>query len=173
MLYRKRDQLSLVNGLLYKISTTPDKQVSKQLVVNKSCLPELLRYYHDNQAHLGEDRTAHILVDRFYWPCISSDVKSALKNCKTCLARKTLPSRNKTEMNHRAQAKYPMDIVAMDHLVIDGREGKTLKVLTIAGVALPTRPRRVKPNSGELKLYVISPGWRVELLLSFQFSIRY
>ena len=34
-------------------------------------------------------------------------------------------------MNHRAQAKYPMDIVAMDHLVIDGREGKTLKVLTI------------------------------------------
>ena len=37
----------------------------------------------------------------------------------------------------------------------------------------PARPRRVKPNSGELKLYVISPGWRVELLLSFQFSIRY
>ena len=37
----------------------------------------------------------------------------------------------------------------------------------------PARPRRVKPNSGELKLYVISPGWRVELLLSFKFSIRY
>ena len=70
MLYRKRDQLSLVNGLLYKTSTTSDKQVSKQLVLNKSCLPELLRYYHDNQAHLGEDRTVHILVDRFYWPCI-------------------------------------------------------------------------------------------------------
>ena len=130
-LYRRRDQLSLVNGLLCKTSTTSDKQVSKQLVLNKSCLPELLRYYHDNQDHLGEDRTVHILVDRFYWPCITSDVKSALKNCKTCLARKTLPCRNKTEMNHRAQAKYPMDIVAMDHLVIDGREGKTLKVLTI------------------------------------------
>ena len=41
------------------------------------------------------------------------------------------------------------------------------------GVALPARPRRVKANSGELKLYVILPGWRVELLLSFQFSIRY
>ena len=41
------------------------------------------------------------------------------------------------------------------------------------GVSLPARPRRVKPNPGELKLYVISPGWRVELLLSFQFSIRY
>ena len=42
-----------------------------------------------------------------------------------------------------------------------------------SGVALPARPMRVKPKSGELKLYVISPGWRVELLLSFQFSIRY
>ena len=41
------------------------------------------------------------------------------------------------------------------------------------GVVLPARPRRVKPNSGELKLYVILPSWRVELLLSFQFSIRY
>ena len=40
------------------------------------------------------------------------------------------------------------------------------------GAALLACPRRVKPNSGELKLYVISPGWRVELLLSFQFSKR-
>ena len=29
----------------------------------------------------------------------------------------------------------------------------------ITGVALPACPRRVKPKSGELKLYVISPGW--------------
>ena len=48
-----------------------------------------------------------------------------------------------------------------------------INILIIPGVALPARPRRVKPNSGELKLYVISPDWRVELLLSFQFSIRY
>ena len=44
----------------------------------------------------------------------------------------------------------------------------------MAGVALPARPRRVKLNSGELKLYVISPGWRVELCchFSFQFVIK-
>ena len=35
--------------------------------------------------------------------------------------------------------------------------------LDVTGVALPARPRRVKPNLGELKLYVISPGWRVEI----------
>ena len=52
-------------------------------------------------------------------------------------------------------------------------KNKNKEHITITGVALPARPRRVKPKPGELKLCVISPGWRVELLLSFQFSIRY
>ena len=42
------------------------------------------------------------------------------------------------------------------------------------GVALPARPRRVKPNSCELKLYVISPGWQWNYCchFSFQFVIE-
>ena len=53
-----------------------------------------------------------------------------MKRCNTCLARKVLPSLNKTEMYHRPEAEYPMDIVALDHLTIDSRDGQ-LKVLTI------------------------------------------
>ena len=34
-----------------------------------------------------------------------------------------------------------------------------------AGVALPARQWRVKTNSGELKLYVISPVWRVKFIV--------
>ena len=33
------------------------------------------------------------------------------------------------------------------------------------GVALPARQRRVKTNPGELKLYVISPAWRVKFIV--------
>ena len=33
------------------------------------------------------------------------------------------------------------------------------------GVVLPARQWRVKSNSGELKLYVISPAWRVKFIV--------
>ena len=47
-----------------------------------------------------------------------------------CQVRKVLPSLNKKEMYHRPTAKYPLDIVDMDHLTIDHRDGQ-LNVLTI------------------------------------------
>ena len=61
---------------------------------------------------------------------MTQDIINQLKGCRTCQVRKVLPSLNKEEMYHRPTAKYPLHIVAMDHLTIDHRDGQ-LKVLTI------------------------------------------
>lgn len=128
-LFKKRSQLVIENGMLYKMRMKYGI-CSKQLVVNESCLDILIQMYHEQQAHLGQDRTVSIISDRFYWPRMSIDVMRALKGCKTCLARKTLPSLNKEEMYHRPLPRYPMDVIAMDHLTIDSRDGQ-MKILTI------------------------------------------
>ena len=44
---------------------------------------------------------------------------------------KVLPSTNKCEMHHRQEAKYPMDVLSLNHLTVDARDGKTTKILTI------------------------------------------
>ena len=53
--------------------------------------------------------------------------------------------------------------------IVHNNYNKTLNYIQIhtskAGVALPACQRRVKTNSGELKLYVILPAWRVEFIV--------
>ena len=128
--YRKRDKLFMKDGLLFKRCELDNSTVSSQLILNSSCMPILFKYYHDDQAHLGEKRTILIFQERFFWPGMVTQIKDYISKCKVCLCRKTLPSLNKTVMHHRPKAKYPMDILSLDHLVIDSSVGK-IKVLTI------------------------------------------
>lgn len=129
-LWRKRKRLHTEDGLLYKSCEDNCRGViSKQLVINNSCINELIDLYHVKQGHLGRQRTEAIISDRFYWPRMSADIEYQIKNCRSCLQRKTLPSNNKAEMYHRMESKYPMDIVSLDHLTID--TNNNTKVLTI------------------------------------------
>ena len=131
LFFKKRATLVIEDGLLYKTSTNKHSTVQKQIVLNKSCLPVLMEHYHNKQAHLGEDRTVKILQDRFYWYDMINNIRDAIKNCTTCLARKTLPSQNRTEMHHRPEASHPFDIIAIDHLTVENRDGRNTKILTI------------------------------------------
>ena len=128
-LYKKRSKLVMEDGILYK-QFTREGICKKQLVGNKSCTEVLVNAYHNKQAHLGQERTLAAITDRFYWPRMHEDIVDTLKGCVICQSRKTLPALNKEEMHHRPLAKYPMDIISMDHLTIDNRDGN-LKVLTI------------------------------------------
>ena len=130
-LYRIRTSLFMKDGILFR-RMTPHSQatVYQQIVLNHTCLPVLFYHYHDQQGHLGEDRTLQLLRERFYWPKMSDHVRNLVKCCSQCQARKTLPTKNKDVMYHRPLCSTPMDTIAMDHLVIT-RQGDQTQVLTI------------------------------------------
>ena len=66
-----------------------------------------------------------------YWYDIINNIRDAIKNCTTYLARKTLPSQNRTEMHHIPEASHPFDIIAIDHLTVENRDGRNTKILNI------------------------------------------
>lgn len=128
-LFKKRDRLLIEDGLLYK-QRAKNGVINKQIVVNDSCVDVFIDMYHNKQSHLGQERTLSLIADRFYWPRMVKDVSQAVRLCTTCSARKVKHSINKTQMFHRPLPKCPMDVISMDHLTIDSRDGQ-LKVLTI------------------------------------------
>ena len=64
-LFKKRKHLVLEDGLLYK-NRTKDGIHNKQLIINNSCVDLLVKMYHEQQAHLGQERTIAIISERFY-----------------------------------------------------------------------------------------------------------
>ena len=130
-LYKIRSSVYMRGGLLFRqITPRPRETVCQQLILNHTCLPVLLFYYHDQQGHIGEDRTLQLFRERFYWPNMSYHVRNLVKCCSQCQARKTLPMKYKEEMYHRPLSSNPMDTIAMGHLIIT-KQGDQTQVLTV------------------------------------------
>ena len=110
--FEMRKDLILENDLVF---LKTNKDVNKMLLLNDHCLDELMKFYHNKQGHLGQDRVIHIFQNRFYWPSMTSQIKLWISTCKVCLSRKTLPCNNKYELHHRPVGRHPFDVIALDH----------------------------------------------------------
>ena len=97
---------------------------SSQIVVNENLMPELLQAYHDKQGHPGVSKSLKIMSDRLFYPGMSIFIKNYVLTCRSCVERKTLPIKNKDKMLHRESSGFLVDIISMDHLVIDQKSGK-------------------------------------------------
>ena len=64
-----------------------------RIVVNGTELPSLMRYYHEGQGQLGEDRTVNFIESRFFSPKMRMSIVEAVKKCNKCALRKTLAAR--------------------------------------------------------------------------------
>ncbi len=153
--YNKRDNLIIDNNVLFILNSADNNCMDKQIVLNESCVEFLLDHYHDQHGHLGEDRVLKLFKDRFYWPRMHMHIRSAVKNCKKCMARKILPANNKLELYHRPIPLYPFDTLALDHLTIDG-QGVKRKILTIVDemskflIILPVKAENAKVTADNL-----------------------
>ena len=78
-LARQRSHLVVREGLLYR--TNVPSSVSKrglQFVLPHSCRNEVIKSCHEDLAHPGQDRTFHLVRDRFYWSGMEQDVRTAV-----------------------------------------------------------------------------------------------
>ena len=77
------------DGLLYRRWISRGRcedDAVKQLVLPLQCRTDDLRlaYRPPFAGHLGHDKTANCLLQRFYWPTLFADVAKAVKTCDKC-----------------------------------------------------------------------------------------
>ena len=89
----------LREGLLYcrwePLGNKGDEETVEQLVLPESCRPAVLRLAHaiPLAGHMGKRKTAHQLLQRFYWPSLYRDVTQLIRSCAEC--QKVSPRRVK------------------------------------------------------------------------------
>ena len=80
-----RDNLKLVDGLLYRKWVYKDKITYLQFVLPCEFCKCTVISCHDQFGHLGMDKTLILLQERFFWPKMSDDVRHHIHNCECCL----------------------------------------------------------------------------------------
>lgn len=106
----------------------------------------MLHSLHDEMGHLGAERTLEPTRSRFYWPKMSFDVESKIKNSPRCLKRKRQPDKAAPLVN--IQTSRTMELVCMDFLSIepDSHHFKDILVITDHftkyATAIPTRDKK-------------------------------
>ncbi len=117
LLQRQGSKLKIQNQLLYRVTQSSSGREKLQLVLPEKYWTQVLRSLHDDSGHLGVERTAELLKDRFYWPRMSQHVEQYVKNCGRCIARKTLPKKV-APLNH-ITSSGPFDLVCIDFLSLE------------------------------------------------------
>ena len=80
---------------------------------------------HDENGHLGMERTLGLLQERFFWSKMAEDVHIHICTCERCLSFKQ--PQEKAEMQ-QIFVSYPMELIHLDFLMLGGKAGDTKSV---------------------------------------------
>ena len=114
-LWHHRNNLSVdTNGVLWRNRSSEVSQL--QLLVLKPGRERLFLNYHATLigGHLGRNRTLARLSQQFYWSGMADDVGDWLRNCTTCMKRKSPAGRHHPLGNIPTGHRW--DRIAMDIL---------------------------------------------------------
>ena len=106
-----RDNLRLVDGLLFRKWVYKDEMVYLQFVLPKTFHKKTILACHDHFSHLGIDKTLVLLQERFFWPKMNEDVQKHIKSCDHCLRFKQAPGQAPMET---IVTSYPLELIYMD-----------------------------------------------------------
>lgn len=114
----KYDNYKIKNDAIFvKYHKTPDSSDFKyKLLVPKSKRIDVIKECHDNpmSAHFGAFKTTKRILQKYYWPGVSNDVKQYVKNCDVCNRSKTTTKQQFGKMGKFKTASRPWQVVSMD-----------------------------------------------------------
>ena len=130
ILLRFKENLKLVEGLLYHKWLYKSEIVYLQFILPITYRKKTVVACHDEFGHLGMDKTLVLLQERFFWPRMNDDVCTHIHSCERCIRLKQKPERE--EMSS-FETSYPLEIVHMDVLTIGSRKdpNKEINILVI------------------------------------------
>ena len=86
VLLKYRKNLFLNNELLYqKVTLKNHPKPVAQFVLPKRFIHKVILACHDENGHLGMQRTLGLLQERFFWPKMAEDVCKHICTCEKCL----------------------------------------------------------------------------------------
>ena len=123
----RQKSLVLVNGKLYlSCKLKGEAETTIIFIVHKAHRQKAIGGCHWDAGHQGQNRTASLLLKWFWWPRMTLEVKSTVKNCRQCL--------HHDDESIRAplvpiEATGPMDLLHLDFtkIKVSGHHEKELK----------------------------------------------
>lgn len=142
--------LKLIRGMLYR-ETVIENEKTSQLVLPSCYIEQVLSGLHNDMGHPSKDRTLSLLRDRFFWPGMTADTETWVKNCDRCIKRKSKTDIRAPLVN--ITSTYPLQLVCLDYLTLEPSKGNISNVLVITdhftrfAVAIPTRNQTAKKKN--------------------------
>ncbi len=77
------------DGLLFHQNIAPNKSKTMRFFVPRQSRLGLLRLFHDEQCHIGTDKTIASIMQHFWFPRLRRFVQNYVKHCLVCAVKKT------------------------------------------------------------------------------------
>ena len=105
-------------------------ELISQFVLPKNFVHKVILACHDDNGHLGMERTLGLLQERFFWPKMADDVQTHICTCDRCMRFKQ--PQEKSEMQP-ILVSYPLELVHLDFLTMGGKmdDSKSINVLIV------------------------------------------
>ena len=110
----KPDSLSTVNRNGRELKVLPP-----------SLVLTVLEEYHDNAGHPGVRKTCQHIRNAYFWPEMTSDIKTYVKSCHSCQLNKFANHSTFGQLQPLASPYIPLDLMSTDTVVIGNSAAKT------------------------------------------------
>jgi len=104
------EEYTLIEGLVYKKG--PDKP---KFYVPEPMVSNLLRLYHDDQAHCSIEKTFQGLASNYWFPSMRNRIKEYIGNCLVCMLANTSTNVREGELQTTFTPNIPFQVVHTDH----------------------------------------------------------
>lgn len=113
----------LFDNVLYHVWNTHKAKPRLSTSTYRAVIPQsmrsaLLKQYHDGVcgAHLGESKTYERIADKMYWPGMYEDIKTYVRSCVQCAARKTTYHHSQLPLGSLPRPTQPFEALGIDIL---------------------------------------------------------
>ena len=101
----------ILGGLLYYLSD-PDNDPTPRLYIPKQLQDAVIKQYHDDNGHMGIDKTFESIKRKYYFPNLYQKLTSYVNACVTCQTRAL--KKQRPPLQEMEQPPYPFAKLSMD-----------------------------------------------------------
>ena len=94
--------------------TLKTKSEEDRIVLPQILTSQLLKYYHDEQAHPGIQTTIETIAIRYWWPSNKADITTYVQSCQFCQKHKVYHQQTPIPIQTYGAPSYPFEVVHID-----------------------------------------------------------
>lgn len=159
------DKFKIEGGKLFKFvpgkNDVLDFHFEWKLCVPNELRTKVLQQEHDNQLHIGFEKTLDRLKKTYFWPRMASDTKKYIQKCVICRESKPSNVSQHPEMGHLRLTTKPFQIIAIDYIqsLPRSKSGNTHLFVIIDLFSKLCLLVPVKKISAELTIRILENQW--------------